>query len=1291
MKKTKFFKWSRLLVSAVMAVTLALMLAPAAVLAQDCDVCEPDPVCAECQDNCKLQVNIIMPDDGTEVYVGDYFWVNATVAKPKNVDGTIEGVMVEVCYDENVCLVDCCAQQGPFDLSNCWSVRDFWWKFKCKDDDPADIKVRAWVGEDGCAGDCDTVTVKQLPEPCDKLEVCIIECPTEPIMPSTTFAVKALVKNMTEEEICDVEGEIEIHGPASLVDCDDEWNLGGIRPGDSEEVGWTLHCDGGGQVDINIEAEADFGRCGKWECEVQDTCTVYQICEAALSCGLTAPDKVCTDCDNCFDVTVDYRNLCGIYTWIEDICATIHVEGGAVIVGAPTVGMPNLPAGGEDSYTWTVCCTEEGNAEVWVELNGWDPVFHKSVNCQTSVHVVDQNYPLMVEIMEPNYGEKISVGQQFQLKYRLTNCRDLGGELENIMTGLAMDWAINPCVKLADTTVQAIPDPQSGVQPFTLQAEPGPQGCWKEVEIECLLDCCYVDLVWTLECCCSGLCDVDIDEGNCGGDCTWMCKDKIEAYARMDGWEDWDSVEVQQMDPPCLEASVEAYKGLISDGTFDCEETIKRSDCMAIAYCDYFTVVVPVANLGDATAQNVCVTIDVAGPAELVDTEQSMTQCLGNIGCHESAKAVWEFHCDGAGEVRIVVTSLTGTDQNNGADITCFTHPFCPIFIDQIPLDIDIIQPLTCTSFIEGDSFTVKAKICNNDDAITLGNVKAELCWTGVSEGWWGWWKDGGGDMCLAEGQGNPISIEEMLPGECAEVTWQVKCCDDGDVKFWVNVWNEGCCNEEHSPSIKVSSDSETIHQYEAGHICCYIVSPKFSDYDDCCEYGEPAAFIGTGQEYTVTAKMFNSGDRPFTVDSVELMDDWCWGDDGNIEIVGGPYFVWPDAGNPGVLCKKETAMVSWDVVCTDPGKTDLKVKVSGEDDMNTKDSCCSWVTVEQYSAAHLVAQITACPVSVSPGDEFALTAMVCNYGDADAWEAGVRLIVNPEGGVVISENDPDGGYVKGLGNLTGHGFDECQTVTWLLRKVTDTNTTLVVHPFGKDEYGYEVKQICESEIVGTVNPGTGQITCCELVLHGTPGAPIQEGFIRADACTVDPNGDGGDGGCTECNFDIQLDAGWNLVSMPYYVMPDDRDPQVLLAGILDTMEAAFVYDACTMDYDGFSAEFPTNPPSELQSMRDGPGYWILMNEPDVLSILNPFSEPGDMPVNPTYTVDCTGYNLIGPRIGEQTDTLTVDDWLGSKPVSAVVGWDNGSNSFFILTGSSYIQPGEGYFVFFDGTAVRAY
>jgi len=1287
MSKTKFYKWSRLLFAGFLALMMALSFAPSVAMAQECDDCVP---CPECEDGCKLQVNIVMPDDYTVVDVGDYFWVNATVAKGADC-GIIDGVLVEVTYDEcAVKLVDSCAQQGPFELSNCFDVKDFWWKFKCKSDVPAEIKVRAWVPDTDIREDCDTVMVTQQAEGCDKLSVCIIEWPEEPIMPSTTFGVKALVKNTTDDEICDVDGTISISGPASLVGCVPEWSLGGIRPGASEEVGWTLHCDGGGAVNVVVSGIADFGKRNEWECAASDSRTIYQICEAGIKGGLSAPEKVGVCCDNCFPVVLNYSNTCNIVAGIEDLTAYIHVSGNATVSGGSlNVGLPDLGPGESGSYTWNVCCTGEGTAEIYVDMCGYDAKNNKPVSYTTGVIQVEQKYPLMLEMLGPPNGTKYTVGQQFEVMYRLTNTRDSGTELENVMTGITLGEGINPCVKLASPVVTVIPDPDSGVAPFTLQAHGVPDTCWQEILLDCICDCTYVDIVWTVQCCCSGECDVDYNNEGCGGDCTLLCPDVIEAYTRLNpesmDWEDWDEVSVQQMNPPCLKASLDAFEGAMVSGDFDGQDTVKRSDCMAVVPGDYFTVVVPVANIGEATAEDVMVTISVIGPAELVGEAQDLTQELDDIPCHQSDKAVWEFLCTGDGEVRINITGLSGYDANYGEAemaINCIDMG-CPIWIDQIPVDIEIIQPLTCTSFIEGDSFTVKAQVTNNDEEISLENVYAKLYWRGVDNGFFGDWKDGGGDMCLASGQSNPIPIGQLLPGEMAEVTWQSIATEDGDLKFWVKIWNEGCCEcQVKSPSLKTKSEPEIIHLFEPGHICCYIVSPKFQDYDDCHEYGDPAAFIGTGQQFSVTAKIFQSGDRPFTIEDVMLTDDWCWGPSGEVEIVGGPTYVWPDPENPYVLNEGETALVSWDLVCTDAGKTDIKVMVAGEDDMNTMDECWSWVTVMQYEAANLVVNITEYPTEdINVGDTFMITAAVCNPGGADAWEPKATLSVFPEGSALITS----GGYTQNLpdGSLLGHGFDECEEVSWTLRCMEAGQSTITVTASAKDEYGYEVKQICDSEIY------YDQITCCELVLHGTPGAAVQEAFIYPDSITV-TQGDGDPADPPEeGTVDIQLNAGWNLISMPWYIPPEDRGITDLLADILDTMKSAYSYDACTGFYEGFSAANPTNPPSKLQSMRDGSGYWVYMNEDDVLVLAMPDYGEG-IPPTPSYTNDCTGYNLIGPRLGDD-GTVTLGEWLGGLPIGAVLGWNNETHSFYILKSTTLLEPGAGYFVLFSGIGERGY
>jgi hypothetical protein len=448
-------------------------------------------------------------------------------------------------------------------------------------------------------------------------------------------------------------------------------------------------------------------------------------------------------------------------------------------------------------------------------------------------------------------------------------------------------------------------------------------------------------------------------------------------------------------------------------------------------------------------------------------------------------------------------------------------------------------------------------------------------------------------------------------------------------------------------------------------------VSPKLNDYDVCFEYGDPEAYIATGQEFAVTAKLFNSGDREFTVDSLDLITTgWGWA--GDIEILDAPELpiVLAPHGEPG-----DRTVVSWDVVCTEPGKTDLKMLVSGENDMGIEDSCFSMVTIMQYSAAHLVVDIVDYPMDpINLGDEFPITAIVTNTGDADAWEAKAMISVYPDTSAHVSANDQEGTYVKDLGNLIGHGVDESVEVTWLMRCKDVCDTTITVTAMGYDEFGYEVKQICTSELFGPM-----QFTCCELLLDGTPGAPIMERFIEPASVTVkqvDPDDGGQEPGPTSGNHDIALGTGWNLISSPWYVEAGDRAPADFLADILGNLQTAYGFNC---DTDTWSTYSP-GAPGSLAQMRDGPGYWLLMNAPDTLSIEGELGPADGNAGMPEYNV-CTGWNLIGVKNGETP--ITIDAYLAGTDFKVAYGYDNTTGSYFQLTSGSMMNPGEGYWVAF--------
>jgi hypothetical protein len=1277
-----------------MVLMLAMMLLPMAVAAEEpCDTCPSLP--------CALQVNIVTPTNGEDITVGDCFWVNAVVARPQGAS-QIAGVEATLTVSGPASISECSPTQGPFTLNDCNPMADLWWKVCCDGEGEVSLTVNAvstTAVPAGCdptgapyAGASKTVKIDQVLVPCDPcIVVEIIECPEAPILPSTVFGVKALIHNVCDEMICGVDVTISManidkttpaaasllagYSPTISLDC--------IYPGRYEEVGWTLHCDSGKDVKITVDAvcnandqqepDGDCDPCAPLpevdpcagRCIVQsDSCVVEQICPAALGVTITSiPAKVGANCTNCFDITAKVCETCGD-TGINNITATLNISGDYKLdssVSGNTLTKTVCPylIPGECQYvTWRVCCTGDEDLTVSVTANGYDAVSNAALTKTTASKTVEQLETLLVEVLSPAEGTKYNVCEEFDVTFRVTNVTGIGLD-QAIFGGINFATAAN--VSLARMTADIVYCPDSHLPPqYSVPVTLTDEGY--VVPLNCVCACCYADVTFHLQCDGSGMVD-----------CAWTLKDIINVFGMYGPTlqdaviEDDDTVTVQQMCKAHLVGDVQVFEGTLGMDLEGCEPM------KAVTPGESFIVVATVANLGEATANNVMVTLGWDGNAV---TQMSPTMTISSIGCHGAAKLIWQFECEGEGEVDFWIESMSGTDANFEAPIhDSNMEKGCPVTIDQIPLTVEIIQPLTCTSFVERESFTVKARITNHSTTprYILDGVIAELHWTTEAEGC-----DPCGDFELSGGP-NPVDVtpltDTLLPGESAEVTWQVKCCSAGDVTFWVDVAvKEGLYNGIFD-RLDIVSGPETIHQWEPGKINIYIVSPKLLDYDLCWEYGDPEAYIATGQEFAVSAKLFNSSDRPFTVDALTLMAEGSpWGWNGDIEVLAGPDLpiVLAPHGMPG-----DRTIVSWDVVCTDPGKTDLEVFVSGVNDMLVRDSDDDEVTVIQYSAAHLVVDIIDYPMDpINLGDEFPVTARITNIGDADAWEAKAQISVYPEASAHVSANDQEGTYTKSLGNLIGHGVDESVEVTWLMRCKAVCDTTITVTAMGYDEFGYEVKQICTSELYGPM-----QITCCELLLDGTPGAAILDRFIEPASITVkqldpdDPDGDD-DTQPASGNHDILLGTGWNLVSSPWYVEPADRAPADLLVDILDNLEAAYGYAACGSAV--WQTYIPYGPAS-LAQMRDGFGYWLKMTAPDTLSIVGAAAPlpPASMP---EYAV-CTGWNLIGVKNGEAA--VSVDDYLAGTSPKVVYGYNNATGSYVQLTSGAMMQPGMGYWVAF--------
>jgi hypothetical protein len=415
------------------------------------------------------------------------------------------------------------------------------------------------------------------------------------------------------------------------------------------------------------------------------------------------------------------------------------------------------------------------------------------------------------------------------------------------------------------------------------------------------------------------------------------------------------------------------------------------------------------------------------------------------------------------------------------------------------------------------------------------------------------------------------------------------------------------------------------------------------------------------------------------------------WGYMGDIEVLDTSFGDLTQ--NPILLApygqEGDSVVVSFDVVCTEPGKTDILMHVEGvsvppDGSAGVRDSCMSFVCVYQYSAAHLVVNIDNIPDPIEVGSEFPVLVSVQNVGDADAWEVQAQLSVYPDGSAGVSSNDQYGSYTRDLGNIIGHGVDESAQAEWLLRCNAAGDTTITVTVTGYDEFGYEVKQICTSELDEDQDK---QITCCELLLDGTPGAPIQSRFIEPDSITV-LQGEESNGGEEEepsDNFNLTLYSGWNLVSSPWFL--SETAPGVVFADAIPGLIRIYSYDTASATWQAWNAD---GGPGALNEFRDGPGYWVLMDdlaEPITISILD--GAPGGTWVPPTYTVSQTGWSLVGPRIGEPPSTTSASEWLAPLSFALVLGYDAQTGAYFTVGPNDNVQPGQGYWVAFTSTGDR--
>ncbi|MFC1719099.1 hypothetical protein ACFL6S_35935 [Candidatus Poribacteria bacterium] len=159
--------------------------------------------------------------------------------------------------------------------------------------------------------------------------------------------------------------------------------------------------------------------------------------------------------------------------------------------------------------------------------------------------------------------------------------------------------------------------------------------------------------------------------------------------------------------------------------------------------------------------------------------------------------------------------------------------------------------------------------------------------------------------------------------------------------------------------------------------------------------------------------------------------------------------------------------------------------------------------------------------------------------------------------------------------------------------------------------------------------------------------------------------------------FTVELEAGWNLISLP--LQPEDTSLDSALASIQGEYSSIWAYDAANGQWLSRVTDRPSFL-SNLDEVKSGAGYWVMMDTPSSLSIQGERSAIS-IPLD-------TGWNLIGY---DSLTTKTLEEALSSIAGNYESVWTYdavyGEWKRYVvdaqdpLNDLEIIEPGKGYWI----------
>lgn len=597
--------------------------------------------------------------------------------------------------------------------------------------------------------------------------------------------------------------------------------------------------------------------------------------------------------------------------------------------------------------------------------------------------------------------------------------------------------------------------------------------------------CCGIKITWHLECAAES---EDLIE--------------VKSFARDNPTVVYDtsSLTVHQGGAPCITTNVQFFKG------WQAGFALETAGTCAVLVGDNVTMVIPVANLGGRTAENVEFHVAMAGDFSYVSSKvvgatgtvtpnaQSADYLvyINSLGAHSSAKVIFELTCTGPADLHVTLLDKEGKSTIHYLDSLNHKEPrvMCEYpssgSLIQVPLTIEWINPAgeidqdqkTPGVQIEvSTKFAVKIHLTNTDkdtaldDATDLTGVTVTLHWGTMP----GAVPIGDGNAALdhvglvdnhegAEIWGTNQSTIRTLDGplvhgttETEAVSWEMHCTSPVNVYFWVTVEAQagtGSCYAVSAESHYSWDGRDYVEQIPAATLVGEVLSPaNYSVY-------------ATGSKFAVTATFENKTLRIATNVWVGVFFGQEWGPTEDPAAVVTSTSPNPEHVSLGDVAPGESRTITWEMQAIRPSvrlnsshhHENLVIYYKGDNsylDYHVADWEDPYYV---YPAAHLVVRLDDATnalllAGVPENEDFTITGTIRNTGWADATDVTLNMAVG-YGDIAPA---PGSGMTlyKGLVAAERDGIANPVPFTWTFQAEKAGKAYLVLGIEGRDEYGY--------------------------------------------------------------------------------------------------------------------------------------------------------------------------------------------------------------------------------------------